>query len=278
MGCKAITPHLVGLAKRLEGKPFHLVASHCQRNTKENVVAYIKGKGLAEDTPNFTVTSFGRHPKVKGNGYVPYYMVFDHHGDLVHHHMCGAYHGGDGLKMIEWVDKLLKQTPEIYLGKEPYVHYDKLANQVAKKKNLTGALRELDKLSESTPGAEQMAELARLKKAIVNYRDRMMERAEELMATDPAEVVPALTRLSKEFKGSTLGPDVDAELAERKKSKELKASIDLFKRYQKELKRLEKNPTPKNRKRTADKLEKLIAGKEELPVSKTIRAKIEELR
>ena len=90
MGCKAVTPHLVSLAKRLEGRPFHLVAAHNQNDTKENVVAYMKSNGLSDDTTNLTVTSRGRHSKVKGNGYVPYYMVFDHHGDLAHHHMCGA--------------------------------------------------------------------------------------------------------------------------------------------------------------------------------------------
>ena len=110
-----MTPHLVGLARRLEGKPFHLVASHCQRDTQENVVNYIKSKGLAADTPNVTVTSQGRHPKVKGNGYVPYYMVFDHHGTLIREHMCGDYHGGDGLAMIEWVDKLLADAPDEFL-------------------------------------------------------------------------------------------------------------------------------------------------------------------
>ncbi len=110
---------MVGLAKRLEGKPFHLVASHCQRNPRDEVVAYIKGKGLRPDAPNFTVTSFGRHPKVRGNGYVPYYMVFDRHGKLVREHMCGDYHGGDGLGMIDWVKKLLKETPPVYLGRWP---------------------------------------------------------------------------------------------------------------------------------------------------------------
>ena len=45
MGCRAITPHLVSLAKRLEGRPFHLVATHCQNGKKEDVTAYIAGKG-----------------------------------------------------------------------------------------------------------------------------------------------------------------------------------------------------------------------------------------
>ena len=54
MGCKAITPTMVSLAKKLEGKPFHLLASYCQSGTKADAVAYLKGKGLQPDTPNFT--------------------------------------------------------------------------------------------------------------------------------------------------------------------------------------------------------------------------------
>ena len=120
---------MVSLAKKLEGRPFHLVATHCQRQPKEKVVAYIKSKKLEADTPNFTVSSFGGHPDVSGNGYVPYYMVFDHHGNLAYHHMCGQYHGGDGLEMLTWIDRLLMDTPEIYLGKEPYKHEAKLADR-----------------------------------------------------------------------------------------------------------------------------------------------------
>ena len=78
----------------MEGKPFHLLAAHCQHGEQATVVGYIRGHGLSADTPNLTVSSFGGHPGVKGNGYVPYYMVFDHRGDLRYHHMCGNYHGG----------------------------------------------------------------------------------------------------------------------------------------------------------------------------------------
>ena len=35
-------------------------------------MAYIRSNGLAPDTPNMTVSSMGGHPKVQGNGYVPY--------------------------------------------------------------------------------------------------------------------------------------------------------------------------------------------------------------
>ncbi|MHC4339611.1 MAG: thioredoxin domain-containing protein [Planctomycetota bacterium] len=280
MGCKAITPHLVGLAKRLESKPFHLVASHCQRNTQENVVEYIRGKGLSPDAPNFTVTSFGRHPKVKGNGYVPYYMVFDQHGELAYHHMCGDYHGGDGLKMIEWVDKLLKDAPAIYLGKEPFEVHRKLAAQVGKRKKLPAAILEIDRRLEARPEDAEKAELERLREAIADYKARMLQRADSLMAGNPPEVLPALEALSKDFKGTPMAADVEAKLAEMRKSGELKQSISIFKGYRKALRRLEKmkEPSSKARRKTADKLEKLIEGHEQLPVAATVKETIASLR
>ncbi len=61
MGCQAITPDLVRLAKRLEGRPFHLLASHCQNGNKEEVVAYLKSKGMGSNPPNITVSSQTRH-------------------------------------------------------------------------------------------------------------------------------------------------------------------------------------------------------------------------
>ena len=98
------------------------------------------------------------------------------------------------------------------------------------------------------------------------------------MATNPNRVVPTLSALSKELKGTALVGEVDTKLSELRKSKVLRRSIDLFKQYEKAIRRLEKNPTEKAQAKTADKLEKLIAGKDELPVTGTIRAKIEELR
>ena len=277
MGCKAITPHLVGLAKRLEDKPFHLVAAHCQRDSRENVVAYVKGKGLSGDSPNFTVTSFGGHPKVKGNGYVPYYMVFDQHGDLVHHHMCGDYHGGDGLKMIELVDQLLAATPAIYLGKEPFTTHAKLAAQVGKKKRLPAAILDIERKLAAESGD---AELARLQAAIADYRTRMLARADALQASDPTEVIPSLEALLKDFKGTSMAADVETKLAEMKKSEPLKRSITIWKSYLKTTRRLEKmkEPSSKARAQTAAKLEKLLEGNEDLPVAATIRETIESLR
>ena len=105
--------------------PFHLVATNCQRAPTEDVIAYLRSQGLAENSPNFTLTSFGGHPAVKGNGYVPYYMVFDHRGRLIREHMCGDYHGGDGLEMIEWVEKALKDA----LTGQPSKYITRVANR-----------------------------------------------------------------------------------------------------------------------------------------------------
>ena len=92
MGCKAFTPPLVGLARELEGSPFHLIASHNQRGDDASARHEIFQNGLDPLTSNVSVVKAANHSWVTGTGYVPYYMVFDHHGDLVHHHQGGPYH------------------------------------------------------------------------------------------------------------------------------------------------------------------------------------------
>ena len=204
-------------------------------------MAYIRSNGLAPDTPNMTVSSQGGHPQVKGNGYVPYYLVFDHTGKLAHHHMCGAYHGGDGLKMIEWVEELLAKTPAIYLGDAPFTHEAALAAKVEKKKALKAALAEIErKLVDAATDDARRAELERLQAAVVDYRDRMVARAEDLLATKPSETLPALKDLVKELAGTSIVEPVQARLAELSKSPDLKTAVAVEKKLAKIVKGLEK--------------------------------------
>lgn len=269
------------MAKRLEGKPFHLVATHCQQRPKDSVVSYIKSKGLAADTPNMTVSSFGGHPKVKGTGYVPYYMVFDHTGKLSHHHMCGAYHGGDGLRMIEIVDELLAETPAIYLGQEPYTHIDSLAQQVAKKRRLASAIKRIEAARTAEDmAAEEAAEYERLYAVVKSYRDRMLARAAKLAATKPGEVVDALKSLVKELKGTALAMSVEDQLASMSRAPELRAAIALEKKLAKILRGLEKRKekgtlSDKSRKKAVAKMSALLEdGGADLPFAESVRKAI----
>ena len=146
---------MVSLARRLEGKPFHLVASHCQAvSNKRETISYVKANGMSAFSPNMTITSNGNHPDVKGNGFVPYYIMFDHTGKLHYHHMCGSYHGGDGNRFIEIVDELVKKAPAIYLGKEPFQKIAPLAEQVAKGKGLGASMKKIDGALAGDPDAE----------------------------------------------------------------------------------------------------------------------------
>ena len=194
---------MVSLAKRLQNRPFHLVATHCQNAPQAEVVAYIKSKGVEASTPNFTVSSFGGHPKVKGNGYVPYYMVFDHTGRLVQHHMCGDYHGGDGLKMIDWVDKLLAKTPDIYLGEEKFELAKDLAAKVASVEKMPSVIAEIEKgLAAENSSAELKTELSRLMKAVTRWRDNRIEEAEANLGQYPSKVLGMLASLEKDLRSN----------------------------------------------------------------------------
>lgn len=102
---------MVGLAKKLEGEPFHLIASHCQRGDRDTSLAGLKEKGWDEAMGNVTVMSQTRYDDVKIT-YVPYYLIFDHTGKLRYHHMAGPYHGGNGDQYQDEVKKLLKEVPD----------------------------------------------------------------------------------------------------------------------------------------------------------------------
>lgn len=296
MGCQAVTPHLVSLAKRLEGRPFHLLASHCQNGSKDEVVAYIKSKGLAADTPNVTVSSQTRHPGIKGNGYVPYYVVFDHDGNMAYHHMCGDYHGGDGLEMIKWVDKLLEATPAIHLGDDPYEHITALAEKVRKRKGLAATVKKLEALQAGEDGPAKV-EAARLIGVLATWRDRQLERVQGLMKKSPSKVTGALKDLTKELAGTKLGDPVRAHAKDLLGSELLKRNLALERAHAKVWKSIHKlrvpkeaqrrgieefdpgNPEcraaqPKALKKAVEKLQKALEGNEDLAFAETVRQSI----
>lgn len=112
VGCRAITPGMVGLARKLDGERFHVVASYCQRGEKDPVLKYLKSQGWNDEMANLSVMFQTRYRSedIKIT-YYPYYLIFDHTGKLRYHHMAGKYHGGDGDKYQELVAKLLKEIP-----------------------------------------------------------------------------------------------------------------------------------------------------------------------
>ena len=72
---------MVSLAKDLEGKPVHIIASYCQRGSKESALASLKKVGWNEGMKNLTVMNQTGFPKAPIH-YVPYYLVFDQNGKL----------------------------------------------------------------------------------------------------------------------------------------------------------------------------------------------------
>jgi len=274
VGCRAISPELVSLARKLEGRPFHLIATDRQRSDRASQLAYLKGLGLAEDSPNFTLTSGGGHPGVKGNGYVPYYMIFDHRGRLAREHMGGAYHGGDGLAMIDWVDKLLLGTPSIDLGEKPFVHLTALAKEVEARKKLGSTMKAVERRAESAESDAEREEIDRIRTTVETWRDRQIASIDALLATRPSDVVPRLTALAKELRGSALAAAVETRLEEIKGTKPLRDAIAIEKSFRKikaTLARAKGSRRPRAVASARSKLEKLIAGKEDLPIAKTVR-------
>ena len=90
---------MVSLANELEGKPFHLIASHCQAWGGDTALDAIKKDGWNDKMENLTVMSLTQF-NVPAK-YVPYYIIFDENGKLIHHNMGGPFHGGDGLEKYQ---------------------------------------------------------------------------------------------------------------------------------------------------------------------------------
>ncbi len=246
------------------------------------MVAYLKANGMSPFPPNLTVTKQSRHPDVKGNGYVPYGIVFDHTGKLVYHHMSGSYHGGNGQEMIEVAKALVEKAPVIYLGEEPFRKVDALAQQVSKGKGLGALDRKIRLQMEAAADDATKAELTRLLELIGAYQMRRLDEAKALEKTQPSKVIPALKALCKESKGTLLADQMEANLKQATESKHLKEAIAIEKGFAKAVKGWEKlkekKRTDKVRVRLVKKLEKLIDGKDHLPISKTVEAFLADLR
>ncbi len=274
MGCRAFTPPVVGLARELEGEPFHLVASHNQGGDGEHALAEMFRNGLAPFSPNVSVTKSARHPGVTGTGYVPYYMIFDHHGDLVHHHQGGPYHGGDGTEALDRVRALLKEVPAVYLGKEPFAEHAKLAKKIASGKKLRAPLEELAALAAAHP---EDAELQRLVAGVERHRDRIAAHVERLLATDPAKAKKEATAAAKDFAGTPWSGPLDelaTSLADRELGKRREAAAKEIAQIMKAFGKLEpvrgnagevRNPLdPEFRQANEKALKKLVAKLERL--------------
>jgi hypothetical protein len=196
--------------------------------------------------------------------------------------MSGSYHGGDGWTMIERVDKLLKDTPAIYLGEEPFDKARTLAKKISSGRGLASAVKALEAQRESAEDETLKAELDRMHAAVVRYRDRAIERAEGFVGTKPKRVVSRLKSLHKQLKGTSLGADVEAKIESWSASEDLETAIGIQKKFEKIVRSFEKLKESKRTdavvERTVKKLEALIEGRESLPIAATVEAYLADLR
>jgi len=166
--------------------------------------------------------------------------VFDHTGKLVRHQMCGNYHGGDGLGMIEWVDRMLEKAPDIYLGEEPFPLFPALAKKVADKKGFPATVLELESQLKGDLKAAAAAELERLLDGVQRHRDTGLARIERQLASKPGGVLKSLSALAAEFGKSALAEPLQERLTSLKSSDVLKRSIVVEKALAKLTKRVAK--------------------------------------
>lgn len=244
-GCRELVPQLLRASRDLADRPIHIILTYVEDRPKQQTIAYFAELGLSAECPNITITKDGKHPKVKSKGYLPYYLAFDHRGKLVHHHMGGEYHSGDGRKMIEWVEELSRDVPDFYFGRQPFLKIAPLAERVAKRKKLAGAIREAEEMldppeGQPKPDAATKAELQRLLAVITRYRDRKLRSVGLIYPSQPTRVIPMLAGLRREFRGTKLGRAVVAELKSQGSSPKLKRAVQVHQDYKRILGKLHK--------------------------------------
>lgn len=244
-GCRELVPALIETSTRLGDRPIHMILTYVEDRPKDQTVDYFAKLGLTAECPNITITKDGKHPKVKSVDYLPYYLVFDYRGKLVHHHMGGPYHRGDGRKMIQWLEELSRDVPDFYFGTQPFLKIGALAERIERRKKLAGAIQEAEEMldppqGEPRPDAATKAELERLLKVIERYRDRKLKSVELIFPSQPTKVLPMLTALNREFRGTQLGKAVTAELKKQNTSPQLKRAVEVHNDYKKTLGKLHK--------------------------------------
>lgn len=239
MGCAAFTPSLVGLAGELEGEPFHLVASYNQSGDSRRALHEIFQNGLPVTAGNVSATLSARHPDVTGITYVPYYLVFDQHGELAYHHQGGPYHGGDDTAVLERVRSMIAKLPAVYVGKEPYSSERRLADAISKGTRLGSSLPQLAKAVEARPQDE---ELKRLVEYVEHHAGRALRRFETRAATDPKGAIQELTELARAYEGTPWGASLVALAAtagDRDQKKRYNDSSKLLNRFLKSFEALQ---------------------------------------
>ncbi len=283
VGARQVTPALIALARRQEGRPFHLIISHREdTSSRGEVIAFLRNNHMPASVPNLTITKDGNHPDAKLGAYVPYYVLFDHTGRIVQQHLGGSYFGGDQLAMIAAAEKLVKAAPAIYVGRVAFRHLAPLAQKVGVGKGLLGNVRRLESILAAPPDAETKAEAVRLLAAVRRYRDRQLAYVAALEGSRPSALLPAMKTLAKRFRGTDLGKAVDRALTTYVASTELKDAVGIEKKFRRIVKAYEK---VKESKRTdaltakaVKKLEALLEGHGALPFADVIEAYLMDLR
>ncbi|MGE4158005.1 MAG: hypothetical protein AB7F75_02785 [Planctomycetota bacterium] len=287
------------MARQYKDKPFHLIASHCQSADNATIIAFLKDPcNMDENEPNFTVASQASHPGIKSKG-IPYYGIFNHKGQLVKTSV-GAV--DDAL-----IATLIKDTPSLYLGEAPFTKIADLAKQVEGGKNLGALLARLESIvagGGDKPLSEADAALAgdetakeecqRLIDVLVSYGEAKMNAALSLEGSTPSGLIPALNAIEKELAGSAFAKEkITKAITDYKASPDLKSAIKLENESKAILKSLERMKSCENCMRSGTKifkpdcstckaanqkkiseasakLEAMVAGKDNLPISKKI--------
>ncbi|MFH1228551.1 MAG: hypothetical protein V1701_11705 [Planctomycetota bacterium] len=210
-------PMLVGWVNKYSAKGFVLIGVQCPidakiTDTKETVSTFCWSKLV-----NFPVFQGGEVRGLKLTN-IPRVFIFNYDGEI-------AY---DNDKVVEETAQTLKElmdkAPDPLLGLEPYVKLKALAQKVAERKDLGKVMAELRGKLESTDATEK-TEANRLFGLIDIYAQLLRKKAES-RKEDLLQYCFMLADLAVMFKGDEIAKEAEGVIAELKKDKSFKASLE----------------------------------------------------
>jgi hypothetical protein len=286
-GSKQITPDMIALARRLEGKPFHLLASHCEDiSSRKEVVAYVEANGLSPNTPDFTIVKEGRHPDIHSPGgdlpKYPYYVLFDPSGRAVDQALAGTYFGGDGRAFVQKTEDLVAKAAAVWVGDAPFAVHADLARQVAAAHGLNRVAKRIESLLAAQPEDASRTELERLQGALARWRDQRLAYARALEGTRPCDVLREVKQVDHDLHGTALGAPAAQALKSLSASKRLKDGCAVEKHWRSLVRAYERvkegHRSEAFIQQTVKKTEALVEGRDDLPVVATVRAWLARVR
>lgn len=209
--CLASLPHVAKINDELSGFGLVVIGAHAQEGTTEQIRNTAKSRGV-----NFTIVENARVRD--GNDFtgIPHCMIFDHTGKCVYR--------GHPMKAESVLRETVGKALAAKIEGTPAKSVEKVLENLKKGQSPAAALQRALTISKGSD-KEAAAQAKQLIAAMTEVASRQLDQAQAQRSTEPVAVLPRLSRLSNDFKGTEVGAKATAVLSELKKDKIVMAEV-----------------------------------------------------